>query len=121
MNGLGGIYRQMKVVADTSHTLDMVGMIVCNEQMVHLRQVQTIVPEMPLQGAHTYTGIDHQSIVVGIEEIAVSAAPAAKRNEFQHLRMFNLAAKVQSFLETSLSLGVKSTKMAKSHTKKAEG
>ena len=95
MNGLGGIDGQMEVVADAANALDMVGVVVCDEQMMNLRKAQPIVPEIFLQRAHSYAGIDHQSVVVGIEEIAVSAASAAKRNEFQHLPVFNLAAKLR--------------------------
>jgi hypothetical protein len=63
MNGLRSIHRQMKLMAHTAHTLDVVGMVVSNEQKVNPTHRQTIVLSMLLQRAYTDTGVYHQGIV----------------------------------------------------------
>ena len=56
---------------------------------MNLRQAKPIVPEVFPQGAHTYAGIYHQPVVVGIQKIAVSTASTAKGYESQHVLFQN--------------------------------
>jgi hypothetical protein len=84
MHQRSSIDGQMPVMADAPHTFDVVSVVMRYQKMMHLRKTYAIVSEIFLQGTHTNTGIDHDSVGIGIDIVAVSTASTAKRNKSQH-------------------------------------
>ena len=101
VDGLGGIDGQTELMTHAAHALYVVGMVMGDEQMVYLAKALTVVLHVTLQQAHTNARIDEQSVVVGQQLIAVSAAPTAKRYESEHFYLifccFYLNRKVNTF------------------------
>ena len=66
VNCLSGIYREVEIVVDATHTFDMVSMVMSNEQVVDAAQRESVVSEEFLQGAYSNTGINHDTIILSI-------------------------------------------------------
>ena len=65
-------------MTQAADALDVVGMVVCNEQMVHLRHTEPIVLEMFFQRAYSHACIYEKTIVLSIQEVAIATASATK-------------------------------------------
>jgi hypothetical protein len=77
-------------MADTSHRLDVVGMVVGNQYVMNRTKAQTIVLELLLERPYTYTNIYYQAIRFGKEVVAITAATASKGYKFQHFSCYFL-------------------------------
>ena len=58
-----GIDGQVKLVADAAHTLDVVGMVVGDQNVVHPRQAEPVVSEMLFQPTDAHAGINQEAVV----------------------------------------------------------
>ena len=81
-----GVDRDMEVLADTAHRLDMVGMVMGDDDILYLRQRKTIIREVFLQRSYADTDINHQIVSVIIKKIAVTTATASERYKIEHCR-----------------------------------
>lgn len=63
-----GVDRNMEILADTAHRLDMVGMVMGDDDILYLRQRKTIIREVFLQRSYADTDINHQIVSVIIKK-----------------------------------------------------
>jgi hypothetical protein len=62
VDGMGGKDGQLVIMAQAAHTLDMVGMIMRNQDAMHLVDVQSVVTKILLQRTDAYAGINNETI-----------------------------------------------------------
>ena len=84
MNFTGCIYWQMIVGAEASHRLHMVGMVVRDEDVVHILKSQSIVMEMLFQRSDTHSNIYQYRIRLSVKIVTVAATSTAKGYESKH-------------------------------------
>lgn len=87
---LGGIDRQVELVADASHRLDVVGVVVSDEHMMNGTQAEAKVSELLLEHAYSYSNIYQKPLCLSVEVIAITTAATAKGYEFQHYSCYFL-------------------------------
>ena len=66
VHGLRGIDGHLQLVTHAAHALDVVGMVVGDEHVAHLRQTQSVVAHMLLQRADAHACVYDQRVGVGI-------------------------------------------------------
>jgi hypothetical protein len=71
----------------------MVGMVMGNQDMMHLLEVHAIFLAVFAQAPQAYANIYDESIGFSGQPIAISTAATTERYEFQHL-FFKISAKV---------------------------
>ena len=84
MNFTGCIYWQMIVGAEASHRLHMVGMVVRDEDVVHILKSQSIVVEMLFQRSDTHSNVYQYRIRLSVKIVTVAATSTAKGYESKH-------------------------------------
>ena len=72
MNLAGGINRYGELMAQATHRLHMVGVVVREENVLDSVQRKAIVMEMLFQHPHTYTHVYHQTVIFCEQKITVS-------------------------------------------------
>lgn len=93
MNFTGCIYWQMIIGAEASHRLHMVGMVVRDEDVVHILKSQSIVMEMLFQRSDTHSNVYQYRIRLSVKIVTVAATSTAKGYESKHF-IRNLQCKV---------------------------
>jgi hypothetical protein len=78
MNSLRSKDGQHEIMAHAAHTLDMVGMIMRNEDAMHLAEAQSVVTEILLQRTDAHTSINDETVSLCIQIVAVSATSTSK-------------------------------------------
>ena len=91
MNFTGCIYWQMIVGAEASHRLHMVGMVVRDEDVVHILKSQSIVMEMLFQRSDSHSNIYQYRIRLSVKIVTVAATSTAKGYESKHFFLFSPA------------------------------
>ena len=84
MNFTGCIYWQMIIGAEASHRLHMVGMVVRDEDVVHILKSQSIVMEMLFQRSDTHSNVYQYRIRLSVKIVTVAATSTAKGYESKH-------------------------------------
>ena len=84
MNFTGCIYWQMIIGAEASHRLHMVGMVVRDEDVVHILKSQSIVMEMLFQRSDSHSNIYQYRIRLSVKIVTVAATSTAKGYESKH-------------------------------------
>ena len=75
---------QVERLGKGADRLHMVGMVVGSKDGFYLRHGQAVVAHVFAELAQAYPQIDEQSVAVGIEIVAVSAATASKADKVYH-------------------------------------
>jgi hypothetical protein len=88
VNIAGGIYGNVIFAAYDSHGFYMVGMVMRNQDSIYAVDADTLVMKEFLYIPNTDSCINKHGIIILSKVIAVSAASAAERNEFQHLCIY---------------------------------
>ena len=57
MNGMGGIDRQIKIIAHDANALHMVGMVVSDKHVFHVGKLQPVVVKSLFQCPYSYSGV----------------------------------------------------------------
>ncbi|CCY15274.1 unknown [Prevotella sp. CAG:755] len=94
-----GVDGHVEFMAGHAGGLHVVGVVVRDEQGLDVRHGEAVVAEVFLDCADADTRIDQYAIAVGIEEVAVSTAPAAEADKFHHIFIFT--AKVAKTPDTA--------------------
>ena len=84
MNFTGCIYWQMIIGAEASHRLHMVGMVVRDEDVVHILKSQSIVMKMLFQRSDSHSNIYQYRIRLSVKIVTVAATSTAKGYESKH-------------------------------------
>ena len=74
----------MIVGAEASHRLHMVGMVVRDEDVVHILKSQSIVVEMLFQRSDTHSNIYQYRIRLSVKIVTVAATSTAKGYKSKH-------------------------------------
>ena len=84
VNTFGGIDGNIKFLADTASRLDVVGVVMGYNNILYIAKPETVVVKMLLECAQTYADINHQTIILIIKIVAITAAPATERYKIKH-------------------------------------
>ena len=76
-------HRHLIFATQRAHRLDVVGMVVGDQDVSHLRKRKAVVCKVFLHCTYSDAAVDHQTVAVSIKKIAVSATSTSKRNKFQ--------------------------------------
>jgi hypothetical protein len=71
-------------MTDTSHRLDVVGVVVGYENVMNGTKAEAKVPELLLERPDSYSYVYYQSLLFSVEVVAITAATTAKGYKFQH-------------------------------------
>jgi len=93
VNTLGGIDGNLKFLAETAGRLDVVGVVMGYNNILYIAEPETVVVEVLLECAQTYADINHQTIILIIKIVAITAAPATKRYKIKHYRVLKFDCK----------------------------
>ena len=88
MNFTGCIYWQMIVGAEASHRLHMVGMVVRDEDVVHILKSQSIVVEMLFQRSDTHSNVYQYRIRLSVKIVTVATTSTAKLYKSKHFNCY---------------------------------
>ena len=80
-----GIYGQIHVMTQGSHTFYVVSVIVSNQDTLNGIQLNTILSAIFLKCSYSYSYIYYQPVCRSAQIIAITAATASKRYKSQHL------------------------------------
>lgn len=100
MNFTGCIYWQMIIGAEASHRLHMVGMVVRDEDVVHILKSQSIVMEMLFQRSDTHSNVYQYRIRLSVKIVTVAATSTAKGYESKHFYCYLPAKLTKKILIT---------------------
>ena len=74
----------MIVSTQAPHRLYMVGVVMGNEDMMHILEAQSIVMEVLLQGSDTYSYVYQYRIRLSVKIVTVAATSTAKGYKSKH-------------------------------------
>lgn len=85
MNRPRSVDRQIELLAQASHRLDVVGMVVSDENAVEtVHKPQSVIMKRLLERPRSYANINKQTRILCVYVVAVAATSASKRYEIQH-------------------------------------